>query len=58
MNINISDKPKLHVHVWSENQEEIDKEYEMELTGDYGDYLQFGAMVNGRWLEIRLAKEE
>lgn len=45
----------LHIHVWSEDSEEILEEAEAKHIEDYGDYHQYGfRLADGRWIEIRL----
>lgn len=45
------------VGVWSKDAENPDGDYmELEAIEDYGDYIQYGLMVEGKWVEIRVPK--
>ena len=48
--------PTVHGHVWSDDNENILEEVEFEFKEDYGDYLQYGATVQGKYLELRIDK--
>ena len=46
---------KLHMHVWSKDNEDIEDELDLEYVGTYCDgYLQFGADLNGRYVELHI----
>ena len=48
----------IHVHVWDKDGDQILEEYDLELITEYDDHYQYGMEFAGRWLEIRVWKEE
>jgi hypothetical protein len=50
----------LHVHVWSGNEDDVEpiEEVDLSLNDEYDDHWQFGGMVQGKYLEVRLWKAE
>lgn len=49
--------PQVHLHVWSENMDDdLVYDADVEMTGEYDDHYQFSIMVEGRLVEIRVAK--